>query len=153
MGNDYQIINLTADNYDRYIEQMAKIEQATFAEAWSRAAYQEDICSNPNARYTAIVCNDELIAYANYWLIAGVGNINNVAVSAAWRGQGFGKILMSALIDDCRKAGGSSMTLEVRQGNTAALALYEKLGFTGHGIRPHYYQDNGENAVIMWLNL
>ena len=153
MGNDYQIINLTADNYDRYIEQMAEIEQATFAEAWSRAAYQEDISSNPNARYTAIVCNDELIAYANYWLVAGVGNINNVAVSAARRGQGFGKILMAALIADCRKAGGSSMTLEVRESNTTALALYEKLGFTGHGIRPHYYQDNGENAVIMWLNL
>lgn len=153
MSNDYQIINLTAENYSRYIEQMAEIEQAAFAEAWSREAYEKDIRSNPNARYTAVVCGDELIAYANYWLIGGMGNINNVAVNSARRRQGFGKTLMTALINDCRQAGGNSMTLEVRQSNTAALTLYEKLGFVSHGVRPHYYQDNGENAVIMWLDL
>ncbi len=153
MKNEWQIISLTAANYSRYIEQMAEIERSAFAEAWSRTAYEQDICSNPNARYTAVVCGDELIAYANYWLIAEVGNINNVAVAAKRRGQGFGKLIMTALIRDCRQAGGKAMTLEVRESNLPAISLYQNSGFISHGIRPHYYEDNGENAVIMWLDL
>lgn len=153
MANNYQIINLTAENYQHYIEEMAAIEASTFAEAWSQEAYINDICNNPNAHYTAVVNDGTLIAYANYWLIADEGNINNVAVNPKFRGFGYGKILMQSLIADCQQKGGTAMTLEVRASNSTAIALYEKLGFKSHGIRPHYYADNGEDALIMWLNL
>lgn len=148
----YEIINLTAGNYSLYIKQLVKTESETFAEAWTENAYINDICKNDKAFYTAVVRGGTLIAYANFWYIDGVGNINNVAVVPEFRGCGFGAILMKALIERCRQLGGRAMTLEVRESNTAAVCLYEKLGFESRGIRPNYYADNHEGAVIMWLS-
>ena len=149
--NNYQVISLTKDNYLKYIDQMAEIEKASFYEAWTKEAYINDICNNNNAHYIAVISDDVLIAYANYWLIADEGDINNVAVAPPFRSQGFGLVLMEALIADCKKQNANAMTLEVRESNTNAIKLYEKLGFEKHGKRPNYYEDNGENAVIMWL--
>lgn len=149
--NNYQVISLTKDNYLKYIDQMAEIEKASFYEAWTKEAYINDICNNNNAHYIAVISDDVLIAYANYWLIADEGDINNVAVAPQFRGQGFGLVLMKALIADCKKQNANAMTLEVRESNTNAIKLYEKLGFENHGKRPNYYEDNGEAAVIMWL--
>ena len=93
MKNNYQVVNLKADNFEIYIDQMAEIEKNSFAEAWTKEAYIKDITSNSNAHYIAITDNNTLIAYANYWLIADEGDINNVAVNPKYRGQGFGKLL------------------------------------------------------------
>ena len=153
MKINYQTINLNRENYLPYIDKLSQIENSTFAEAWSRQAYIKDICENKMAFYVALVNGDSLIAYANYWLVDQVGNINNVAVDLDMRGMGYGKALMQALIDDCKKNGGKAMTLEVRESNGGAIALYEKLGFVSRGIRPNYYEDNHEGAVIMWLEL
>lgn len=151
--DDCWVMILNESNYGLYIDELCRIEQASFKEAWSKDAYIKDICDNEKAIYLALVQGGSLIAYANYWLIDGVGNINNVAVDSRRRGWGFGTELMRQLIYSCRKQGGKAMTLEVRESNSRAIALYEKLGFESRGVRPGYYADNKEDAVIMWLNL
>ena len=153
MKINYDIRNLNKENYLRYIDELSQIENLTFAEAWSKQAYIRDICENEMASYVALVREYSLIAYANYWLVDNIGNINNVAVNLNMRGLGYGKILMKSLIEDCRKKGGKSMTLEVRESNQKAIYLYKKLGFVSCGIRPNYYENNHEGAVIMWLDL
>lgn len=145
---------LNRDNLEHYLDAMAAIEESTFgSEAWSKDAYAQDITENPHAFYTILTAEDTLLAYAGFWLIEKVGYINNVAVLESRRGHGLGKILMRALIADCRRRGGEKMTLEVRESNKRALRLYEKLGFSRAGVRPRYYTDNGEGAVILWLDL
>ena len=149
---DIEAISLNSQNYHIYIDQIDNIEQKTFVGAWSKDAYIKDICENDLAFYVVLAKENTVVAYANYWLIDEVGNINNVAVADDFRQQGYGLMLMKSLIEDCRLRGGKSMTLEVRESNFVAIALYEKLGFINSGIRPDYYEDNHENAIIMWLN-
>ena len=149
---DYQVIRLTAENIAVYIDELAAAEAETFAEAWSREEYLRDICENRLACYVALVQGERLLAYGNFWLVGDEGDVNNIAVLSAYRGQGLGVVLMQELHKACKELGGTRMTLEVRAGNAAAIALYEELGYKSSGVRPRYYQDNGEDAVIMWLD-
>lgn len=80
------------------------------------------------------------------------GHITNIAVSPECRGSGVGRALLSELIAEAKLLEIESMTLEVRESNLVAQALYRSQGFESAGIRPKYY-DNGEAAVIMWLQL
>lgn len=148
---EIQLIALTAENYQRYLADWEDIEREAFALPWQAESVSKDICQHQAASYLACIQGEHLIGYASYWLIAGEGNINNVAIARSFRGQGLGKRLMQALIADCKQRGGTAMTLEVRESNVAAIALYQKLGFHIAGVRPHYYEDNQENALIMWL--
>ena len=84
------------------------------------------------------------------WIIAGEGNITNIAVDADFKRVGIGYNLLSALFDICKKENCPDITLEVRVSNIAAQKLYEKAGFINEGIRKKYYEDNGEDAMIMW---
>ena len=91
-----------------------------------------------------------MVGYAGTWILDDEAQITNVAVTPEYRGQKVGAGLMENLIKKKKKRGATRITLEVRPSNTAALALYEKFGFKDYGRRPHYYLDNGEDAVIMW---
>ncbi len=145
---------LDRSNLAHYLDAMAEIEENTFgSEAWSKEAYARDIAENPHAFYTILTKENILLAYAGFWLVEKVGYINNVAVRESCRGYGLGKVLMQGLIEDCRRRGGEKMTLEVRESNERALRLYTGLGFFRMGVRPRYYTDNGEGAVILWLDL
>jgi ribosomal-protein-alanine N-acetyltransferase len=79
--------------------------------------------------------------------------INNVAVAAEWRSKGLGKALMLGVLDMARLLGCLRVNLEVRQSNAAAIAVYEKCGFKAVGLRPGYYEDNHEDAVLMSADL
>jgi ribosomal-protein-alanine N-acetyltransferase len=79
-----------------------------------------------------------------------VWHLMNVAVAPERRRQGIASRLIERLLAE---AGGElPFTLEVRVSNRDAIAMYEKLGFRSAGVRPRYYQDNGEDALIMWLD-
>lgn len=76
--------------------------------------------------------------------------MTNIAIAPEWRGRGLGNALMADLIRAAMQRGATAMTLEVRPSNAPALALYARYGFQAAGRRPHYYSDNGEDAIIMW---
>ena len=87
------------------------------------------------------------------WLdeLAGEAQITRVAVAAEEREHGLGTRLTAALINKAWELGAVAVTLEVRESNIAAQKVYLTCGFASEGIRPNYYEDNHENAIIMWL--
>lgn len=91
-----------------------------------------------------------VVGYGGLWLMVDEAHVTSVAVRPEFRGKGLGQLLMLALFDVALQRSARWLTLEVRIGNTAALRLYKKLGFREAGIRPRYYTDNNEDAVIMW---
>lgn len=128
-----------------------RIEEACFSDAWSRDAFVSELEENPQAHYFVVEIGGEAVAYAGYWKILDQAHITNVAVLPEHRRKGIGVELIRKLLSsgDCR--GIRSYTLECRVSNEAAIGLYESMGFQACGIRPKYYLDNQEDALIMWL--
>ncbi|MAG35479.1 MAG: ribosomal-protein-alanine N-acetyltransferase [Dehalococcoidia bacterium] len=91
-----------------------------------------------------------VIGYAGLWLMVDEAHITTVAVRQTFRGRGLGKVLMLAMMDLARNLGARMVTLEVRESNAVAIKMYDDLGFQQKGVRPRYYTDNGEDAIIMW---
>lgn len=132
------------------IPSMARLEDLCFATPWSEAALRQDVLENPLSIYLVAEFAGEIVGYAGVWNIAGEGHITNVAVHPACRQKGIGSALVGQLIQLLESEGVKDQTLEVRASNKAAIGLYENHGFKLAGIRREYYQDNGEDALIMW---
>ena len=132
------------------IDDILLIEHESFSVPWSREAFESELLKNALSVYLVAEIKNEIIGYGGMWLILDEAHITNVAVRLSSRGNGVGERLVEFLIDKASKSGARSMTLEVREGNVAARRLYEKMGFFVEGIRPGYYQDNKEDALIMW---
>ena len=132
------------------VAQVYALEVATFAIPWSRQSFLDEMQRNACARYL-VAENDEgaVIAYGGAWIIFDEGHVTNVAVDAAYRGQGIGKALMRALMQYAANLGAHYLTLEVRKSNAVAQSLYYGLGFVQLGVRKHYYEDNGEDALLL----
>jgi ribosomal-protein-alanine N-acetyltransferase len=129
------------------------IERASFSNPWSMTCFRSELQDNEAAHYFCLVHNGEIIGYVGYWAIFDEAHITNVAIIQPWRGKGLGEYLMGAIMLYCLKTGISRMTLEVRVSNVIAQRMYNKLGFAAVGIRPKYYSDNLEDAVVMWATL
>ncbi|MDF2538995.1 MAG: hypothetical protein K0S76_2016 [Herbinix sp.] len=132
------------------ISQVSSIEQKIFSEPWTKDDFTNAIRCKSNG-YLVVEINNEIVAYCGYWGIAGEGDIYNVAVKQEYRGQQIGYHMLTELIQHGISKGIASYTLEVRASNTAAIRLYERLGFQNAGIRKDFYTKPREDAVIMWL--
>ena len=125
------------------------VEKASFAVPWSREAFWQEAASE-RAFYLLVLEDERIIGYAGTWIILDEAQITNVAIVPEYRGQGIGSQLMKELICQVKARGATAMTLEVRPSNAPAIALYTSFAFRDTGRRPGYYQDNGEDAIIMW---
>lgn len=134
------------------LPEVCEIETETFSEPWREEDFKSAI-GDPANHYLVAELEGRVTGYCGYWGIAGEGDIFNVAVRKENRNQKIGHQMMSALVKDAISRGITSLTLEVRSSNAAALRLYESLGFKSEGIRRGFYSKPKEDAVIMWLNL
>ena len=132
------------------IPAVEKLEAEAFYDAWSQNMLLNEI-NNELTTYLVMELEGKVIGYCGFWLVAGEAQITRVAVEEELRGQGFGTRLTAALINKAWELGAEAITLEVRESNLAAQRAYLTCGFASEGIRPNYYEDNHENAVIMWL--
>lgn len=139
---------ITPDNVGQYIEQLLAIERASFSAPWTLDDYMTEV-ARPIAHIVAVTDGDILLGYAGFWQVMEVAEVNNVAVAEAYRGQGIGKMLMSGLLDLAALLGCEQVHLEVRAANSGAIALYDGLGFRQVGVRPDYYDNPKEDAVLM----
>ena len=105
---------------------------------------------NPLATYVVAHSMGEVLGFAGVHIIAGEGYITNIAVSENARRRGIGEMMLERIIDIC-KGKCTFLTLEVRESNMGARALYEKFGFETIGIRKGFYEKPIEDAVIMTL--
>lgn len=129
-----------------------EIETLCFAEPWSKASILHDVRENPVARW--LVLDDGaggVLAYAGMWFVLDEAHVLNVAVRPDAQRRGYGRRILGALIALARENGMALMTLEVRRSNLAAQTLYHACGFKDVGYRKRYYEDNREDALIMFL--
>jgi [ribosomal protein S18]-alanine N-acetyltransferase len=126
------------------------VEKASFGMPWSRQSFWE-AAVNKDAYYLLALEENEIIGYAGTWLVADEAHIMNVAIAPVHRNMGLGRKMMVELVRIVKEKGITAMTLEVRPSNTVARKLYEKMGFKSAGLRKGYYEDNKEDAMIMWL--
>jgi [ribosomal protein S18]-alanine N-acetyltransferase len=125
------------------------IERRSFPSPWSLAMFVLEL-SKPSGICLAATEGEELLGYLVCSRYDRVWHVMNVAVAPERRRRGVASQLIAQLIAE---AGAElPFTLEVRVSNRDAIAMYEKLGFRSAGVRPRYYQDNGEDALIMWLD-
>ncbi|WP_336776314.1 ribosomal protein S18-alanine N-acetyltransferase [Paenibacillus sp. MMO-58] len=135
------------------IPYIVAIEHEAFATPWTPEAFQNELTSNMFARYMVMEHDGQIIGYGGMWVIVDEAHVTNIAVRADHRGQGLGERLLTELQRTAAFFGANKMTLEVRVSNEIAQGLYRKLGFKPSGIRPAYYSDNNEDALIMWADL
>jgi ribosomal-protein-alanine N-acetyltransferase len=125
------------------------IESASFPTPWPPYAFRGELESNRMAHYLVVRADARVVAYAGLWLMVDEAHVTTFAVLPAYRRRGLGGRLLSALIELAADLGASVVTLEVRLSNVAARRLYQRFGFRPVGVRPRYYSDNGEDALIM----
>ena len=130
-------------------EGVARVERESFPTPWSREDFWRE-ASNDFACYIVALDDMEIIGFAGCWISFEEAQVTNIALTSAQRGRGLGKDLMTRLMCAAAARGAERMTLEVRPSNTSALRLYERLGFAAIGVRKKYYQDNDEDAILMW---
>lgn len=132
------------------IDEIVEIEKECFPTPWSRDAFLTEIRENNLAVYLVAELYGRVVGYGGMWLVLNEGHITNIAVKKDFRGLGIGDKILENLIYYCASKGVHNMTLEVRKSNIIAQNLYKKYKFVEYGLRPRYYSDNNEDALIMW---
>lgn len=133
------------------IDNVIAIEAASYGEHhWSKESFFNELSNELAKYYCAFDNNGNLMGYAGTWQILEEAHLTNIAVSPDFRRRKVAESLLAVVIDECRKNGIKYITLEVRVSNTPAINLYEKYGFKSLGTRKGYYQNNNEDALIMW---
>lgn len=133
---------------EKDLKQVYQIECNTFSIPWSLESLSSEL-NNPLAYYIVVVEQEQVVGYGGLWGILGEGEITNIAVSKEFRGRGIGQRVLTGLLEYAQEKNLHLITLEVRESNQIAQALYIKNGFKPIAIRKNYYQKPTENAVIM----
>jgi ribosomal-protein-alanine N-acetyltransferase len=132
------------------IPEVLRIERASFTTTWPSDAFYNELTTNKLAHYYIGRIGGKIVAYGGIWVIFEDSHVTTIAVDPAYRGKKFGEVMLLKLIDEAIQRGAAWMTLEVRESNVGAQALYRKYGFTTVTTRKGYYSDNNENAMVMW---
>ena len=133
------------------LEAVAALERAVFAQPWSAQALQ--LLCGEMAFGFACLDGDLVTAYGGMMTVLDEGQITNIATHPDHRRRGLGAAVVEALLCEARARALSFVTLEVRESNAAAIALYQKFGFVVVGRRPRFYTEPVETALIMQCNL
>lgn len=146
-----------------------EIEQHSFKSPWSKQTFEGELLREW-ARIDTARLGDRIVAFCNYWLVTprraqhaeeakpekraeGEVHILAIATHPDYRGRGIGARVLVHVLDVATRAGCTLATLEVRRGNTPAIAMYERAGFKTVHVRAGYYQDDGEDALVMLRDL
>ena len=133
-------------------KELALLDEECFSTPWSENSFLKD-AKNPIAEYVIARIDEKIVGYAGFWEVLDEAQITNVAVLKEFRRQKIAQKLLLNLIDKAKKKGLKTLTLEVRESNTAAINLYSGLDFKTVGIRKNYYKNPTENAVLMDLEI
>lgn len=129
------------------------IERDAFRKLWPRDAFEAELTREH--AHVEVARAPEVVGFCNYWIVdvSGEVHILSIATHPAHRRAGVGARLLAHALDAGRARGATLATLEVRRGNRAAIALYERAGFRTVHVRKAYYQDDGEDALVMLAEL
>lgn len=131
-----------------HVAQIAALEKICFSDPWSVRSIATEL-ENPLSLWLVALDGEEVAAYIGSQSVLDEADMMNLAVAPMYRRQGVGERLVLALVDRLRSRGVCRLSLEVRDSNAPALALYTKLGFQQVGLRPNYYLEPREDARIL----
>jgi [ribosomal protein S18]-alanine N-acetyltransferase len=138
------------------LPEILAIERESFPSPWTQGMFTKEL----ESAHSMCLCvriefeNRSVVgAYIIFWLVAGEAHLHNLAVKKEYRKNGLAFGLMETMKNIAVQNGIAAQTLEVRESNTEAIKLYRKCGFVVKGVRPLYYIDTKEDALIMWANL
>ncbi len=134
-----------------HLPAIAALEKEVFAHPWSEEAL-ELLCTDTAIGFV-LVDGTRAAAYGGMMCVAGEGQITNIATAPDYRRRGFAEQVTQALVNTARERGFYEISLEVRESNSPAIALYEKFGFAAMGKRPRFYTSPVEAAIVMVLSL
>ncbi|MET0500464.1 MAG: ribosomal protein S18-alanine N-acetyltransferase [Candidatus Binatia bacterium] len=134
------------------LDEVMAIERTSFRHPWSSRFFLEEM-QVACARSVLAEVNGKIVGYVLFWLLPEEVDIHNIAVQTEFRRQGIGHVLLQQVVAQARSRNSSRITLEVRVSNLPAQKLYESLGFLSKGLRKGYYSDDGEDALMMALEL
>lgn len=133
------------------VNEVLKIEEQAYGEHhWSKDSFYGELSNDLAHYYSAFDLDDNLIGYAGCWQVLDETHITTIAVKPEFKRKKIGEALLNRILEDCYKNEIKYITLEVRVSNIPAISLYEKYGFKSLGSRKGYYQNNNEDALIMW---
>ncbi len=146
----FEIVPMRPNDLDGIME----IERLSFRAPWSRQVFVEEL-EREWAHVDVLKRREpaELVAFVNYWLVRDEVHVLNLATHPQARRQGHAARLLEHVIGFANRHKCRYVTLEVRRSNQAALRLYRKYGFRPVGIRPNYYVEDNEDAIVMLLEL
>lgn len=136
----------------RDLDEILEVEMSCFKTPWTRHMFVDELY-NSNAYYFVVNVNEKIVGYVGFWKIIDEAHITNVAIHEDYRRLGYGRALITAMLNKVKELKIIAITLEVRVSNLDAISLYESFGFVSSGVRRGYYSDNNEDALIMWLKL
>ena len=135
------------------VDGVLAIERAVFSAPWTENMFHQELLL-PLARHlTARIGGELIVGYLSFWFIAGEVHVHKIAVRKDQQRKGVASALLRAMMGLAHQEGARYATLEVRPSNEQARRLYERFGFEVRGIRPSYYDDTKEDALIMWADL
>ena len=143
---NYVITEMTAGSIDG----IAEIEKVCFSSPWTREGIAQEL-SNPYSHFLTAVTDTVIAGYIGVQEICGEAYITNVAVLPSYRGNGIAKALLNGAISGAKSRNCEFITLEVRESNAPAIALYESLGFETVGKRKNFYSNPTEDAILYTL--
>jgi [ribosomal protein S18]-alanine N-acetyltransferase len=133
------------------LDAIEAIEQHSFPRPWPRASFEAEL-AREHARIW-VARDRDVIAFLVAWIVVGELHVHSIAAHPDRRRAGVGTALLAHALAESRARGCTLATLEVRRGNTPAIALYERAGFRTVNVRARYYQDNQEDALVMVCEL
>lgn len=146
------------DFEEGHLEAAHAIERESYARPWTLSGLRHEALENPLRVSRVVLAREEsgaeaLGGYVCSWVVADEMKISNVAVASRFRRRGLARALLRSLLSTASERRCRVVSLEVREGNRAARRLYESLGFRAVGRRPRYYRPDGEDALLMDLEL
>lgn len=132
-----------------YIDDVVGIEEACFAHPWNREGIESNFNNTDAYFFVALDDSDKVIGYIGTYMVRDECFVTNVAVLPNYRKQGVGSALVSRAVENAEANGAAFITLEVRLSNEDAINIYKKFGFESEGVRPKFYRDPEEDALIM----
>ncbi|MBE56058.1 MAG: ribosomal-protein-alanine N-acetyltransferase [Acidobacteria bacterium] len=148
------VANVERASLRRDIDGLVELETLSFQRPWSRQMLIDELSKvSVSEAFVVRINQDSLVGYCSWRLIEGELYLNNLAIHPEHRRQGLARLLLMHLTQDATSRGVRSIMLEVRSSNAAALKLYWRMGFKRVGMRPDYYTNPVEDAVLLSKSL
>ena len=130
------------------LDEIMEIERLSFLSPWEKTLFIQEL-KNPRTTLRVVRDNTRVIGYLALYQVFDEVHLLSIAVHPDFRRKGTATGLLLETLLDCRRRGGKTLYLEVRENNHGAIAFYRGLNLVQTGVRPRYYQDTGENALLL----